>query len=308
MSAGCATRRSGVLAMLRSRPSSPRNAETRGVHTTPGRDRVDPDARRPQLDRAGAHQRHEPGLGRAVRRVARRRRDARHRRDEHHRAAVLAASRARRTAWRGTRGAARCRSASPSPRRVMLGEVGVARHADDVDDAVDPAERAAGVVEQALHVGAVERVAARAAMPSDLGGDVGGEVGVLVDAREPRARPTRARATPDGRCPDRHRARRSDGRRGAAARDSRGRGCRRCGSSCADPGVDGRLLPGAARLRHGDLVHDVEVHDCAPHGSGDGRRRYLASPSRSGERSTTGIDPVSYGLGRRRSGRSRYAA
>ena len=36
MSAGCATRRSGVLAMLRSRPSSPRNAETRGVHTTPG--------------------------------------------------------------------------------------------------------------------------------------------------------------------------------------------------------------------------------------------------------------------------------
>ena len=36
MSAGWATRRSGVFAMLRSRPSSPRKAETRGVHTTPG--------------------------------------------------------------------------------------------------------------------------------------------------------------------------------------------------------------------------------------------------------------------------------
>ena len=36
MSAGCATRRSGVLTMLRCSPSSPRNAETRGVHTTPG--------------------------------------------------------------------------------------------------------------------------------------------------------------------------------------------------------------------------------------------------------------------------------
>src|SRR5256885_1261251 len=36
MSAGRARRRSGALALFRSRPSSPRKAETRGVHTTPG--------------------------------------------------------------------------------------------------------------------------------------------------------------------------------------------------------------------------------------------------------------------------------
>src|SRR5260370_224403 len=36
MSAGWATRRRGVLASLRARPSSPRKADTRGVQTTPG--------------------------------------------------------------------------------------------------------------------------------------------------------------------------------------------------------------------------------------------------------------------------------
>ena len=49
-----------------------------------------------------------------------------------------------------------------------------------------PPSACAGVVEHALHVGAVERIAAQRSA-ADLRGDVGGEVGILVDAHQARA-------------------------------------------------------------------------------------------------------------------------
>ena len=49
-----------------------------------------------------------------------------------------------------------------------------------------PPSARSGVVEHALHVGAVVRVAGERCRV-DLTGDVGGEVGVLVDARQSRA-------------------------------------------------------------------------------------------------------------------------
>ena len=66
-----------------------------------------------------------------------------------------------------------------------LGDVGVARHPDDVDDAVDAAELGGGIGEQQLDVGTVDGVA-READAVDFGGDVGREVGIDVDDREPR--------------------------------------------------------------------------------------------------------------------------
>ena len=230
MSAGCATRRSGVFAMLRSRPSSPRKAETRGVHTTPGATALTRMPGGPELDRAGAHQRHQPGLGRAVRRVPRRRRDARHRRDEHHHAAAARVHRPP-AVLHGEERVAQHDVEVPVPVLVgHLDEVGVPGHADDVDDAVDPAElrgrrRRTGARRRR---GRWRRPRARRRRPRRRCRRRGRDR--LVDAGEPGARPTRARATPGGRCPGPRRARRSAARRGAAARDSRGPGCRRCGS------------------------------------------------------------------------------
>ena len=141
-----------------------------------------------------------------------------------------------------------------------------------------------------------------------LGGDVGGEVGVLVDAGEAGPdRGERVRRLPADALagPEHDEATAVEAQQTGVVGDG---GVVGAGHRAPTRASTVAFFPAPARLRHGDLVHDVEVHDCAPHGSGDGRRRYLASPSRSGERSTTGIDPVSYGLGRRRSGRSRHAA
>ena len=67
-----------------------------------------------------------------------------------------------------------------------LDEVRVARHPNDVDDAVDAAEFRGGVLEQPFHVGPVGGVADER-LGADFGGDVGGEVAVHVDGHQARA-------------------------------------------------------------------------------------------------------------------------
>ena len=228
MSAGCATRRSGVFTMLRCSPSSPRNADTRGVHTTPGATAftrmpdgpsstapvrtsdMSPAFAAPYAEWRGADVMPDTDATNTI-------------------APPWLAHRAP-AVLHGEERVAQHDVEVPVP--VVVGhvdEVGVARHADDVDDAVDPAERAAGVVEHALHVGAVERVAAErpCRRPRRRCRRRGRGPGRRTRAGR---RPTRARATPGGRCPGRRRARRSADRRAAAVRDSRGRASRRCGS------------------------------------------------------------------------------
>ena len=70
----------------------------------------------------------------------------------------------------------------------QLDEVGVARHAHDVDDAVEPAKCRLGLVEQALGIGPA--VASPTRPRHDLLGDLAGEPGIDIDAEH--LRPDRA--------------------------------------------------------------------------------------------------------------------
>ena len=189
MSAGWATRRSGVFASFRARPSSPRRARDAGGPHHAGRDRVDPHPGRPELDRRRADQRHEPGLRGAVRGVAGRRRETGDRRHEGHDPARAGGEDAAAELHRQV-GVPQHDVEVPVP--VVVVDVEQRRvpcHPHDVHQAVEATERPGHLVEDPLGV------VAAAGVPRDghalhLVGDLPGPCRVDVDARD---------VCPDGR-------------------------------------------------------------------------------------------------------------
>src|SRR5262245_7416368 len=150
-------------------------------------DRVGANAAGSELHGDGSDERHETRLGRAVSRVAWRAREPAHGGDEHHDAAAI---------HHGAAGEL-CREVRvaedhvevPVPVLVAALEDGaVARLADDVDDAVEPPERATGVGDQSLD-GAARPDVAGPWSAADLGSDGAGTG--TVDVGADHARPSR---------------------------------------------------------------------------------------------------------------------
>ena len=231
MSAGSATRRSGVFAALRSRPSSPRNAETRGVHTTPGATALTRMPCGPELDRrrcapatsARPWPRRTP---RAAAPTVMPDTDATNTIDPPPLAAIARpACCMARNAWRSTM--SKCQSQSSS---VDLDDVRVARHADDVDDAVDAAElggrrRRTGARRRARSHGVARP--GRCRRPRRRCRRRGRHRCRRTNSRAPDRRERVRR--PAGRSPGRRRARRSACPSRRSSPGSRGPGCRRFG-------------------------------------------------------------------------------
>ena len=164
-----------------------------------GRHRVDTHAAGRELDRERPDECHQPGLGRAVRTVARRGPQPAHRRDRHDRTGAA----------RCHVGAGRAREveevAEHEVERVVPGlvvevdGVAVAGLADHIDDHVDRAVRAARRVERALHGVETARVAAARKTRVGQCGGRARRVGVEIEAAHAR---TRGRERTYARTPD----------------------------------------------------------------------------------------------------------